>query len=54
MIELYEKYKLKDGRTGTAVEGLGDGEACIFEVDKKGIDDRVITVTQDEIQEKVS
>lgn len=54
MIELYEKYKLKDGRTGTAVEVLGDGEACIFEVDKKGIDDRVITVTQDEIQEKVS
>lgn len=54
MIELYEKYKLKDGRTGTAVEVLGNGEACIFEVDKKGIEDRVITVTQEEISKKVS
>ena len=54
MIELYEKYKLKDGRTGTAVEVLGGGEACIFEIDKKGIEDRVITVTQEEISEKLS
>lgn len=54
MIELYEKYRLKDGRTGTAVEVLGDGEACIFEVDKKGIEDRVITVKQEEIREKIS
>ena len=54
MIELYEKYKLKDGRTGTVVEILGDGDACIFEVDKKGFDDRVITIMQDEIKEKIS
>ena len=54
MIELYEKYKLKDGRTGTVVEVLGDGKACIFEIDKKGLEDRVITVTQEEISEKVS
>ena len=53
VIELYEKYKLKDGRTGRAVEILGKGEACIFEIDKKGIEDRVITVTQEEISEKV-
>ena len=46
MIELYERYRLKDGRTGSAVDILGDGEACIFE-------DRVITVTEDEIKEKV-
>lgn len=54
MIELYERYKLKDGRIGRAVDILGDGEACIFEVDKQGIEDRVITVTEDEIKEKVS
>lgn len=54
MIELYEKYRLKDGRIGRAVEILGDGEACIFEVDKKGIKDRVVTVTQQEISDKIS
>lgn len=53
MIELYERYKLKDGRTGRAVDILGDGEACIFEIDKEGIEDRVITVTKDEIGEKM-
>ena len=35
MLELYEKYRLKDGRTGRAVEILGGGAACIFELDKK-------------------
>ena len=53
MIELYEKYKLTDGRIGRAVEILGDGEACIFEVDKKGLEDRVVTILQEEIEEKV-
>lgn len=48
-IELYEKYKLKDGRTGWAVDILEDGEACVFEIDKKGMEDRLITVTQEEI-----
>ena len=54
MIELYRKYKLKDGRIGWAVDILGQGDACIFELDKKGLDDRVITVTQDEIDIKIS
>lgn len=53
VIELYEKYRLKDGRTGRAVDILGNGEACIFEVDKEGLEDRVITVIQDEISEKI-
>lgn len=53
MIELYEKYKLKDGRTGRAVELLGDGKACIFEVDKKGLDEKVITVLENEIEKKL-
>ena len=52
MIELYEKYRLIGGRIGRAVEILGDGEACIFEVDKKGFEDRVITVTHEEIKEQ--
>ena len=54
MIELYGKYKLKDGRIGWAVDILGKGDACVFELDKKGLDDRVITVTQDEIDVKIS
>jgi hypothetical protein len=54
VIELYEKYRLNDGRIGRVVDILGEGEACIFEVDKKGIEDRVITVTKNEIREKVS
>ncbi len=53
LIELYEKYKLKDGRTGRAVELLGDGGACIFEVDKKGFDEKVITILADEIEKKL-
>lgn len=53
MIELYEKYRLTDGRIGRAVEILGDGEACIFEIDKKGLEDRVVTILQEEIEEKV-
>ncbi len=53
-IELYEKYKLKDGRAGWAVDILSHGEACVFELDKKGIEDRIITVTQEELDEKIS
>lgn len=53
LIELYEKYKLKDGRTGRVVELLGDGSACIFEVDKKGFDEKVITILADEIEKKL-
>lgn len=53
-IELFEKYRLEDGRTGWAVDILGRGEACVFELDKKGIDDRIITVTQEELVEKIS
>lgn len=53
-IELYEKFKLKDGRTGWAVDILGHGEACVFELDKKGIEDRIITVMQEELDEKIS
>lgn len=53
MIELYERYRLKDGRTGRAVDVLGGGEACIFEIEKNGIEDRVITITEEEISGKI-
>lgn len=52
MFKLYDKCKLRDGRTGWIVDILGDGEAYIFELDKKGLDDRVITVEKKEIVEK--
>lgn len=44
MIELYEKYRLIDGRSGRAVEVLGNGEACIFEIDKKVLDNKVVMI----------
>lgn len=53
MIELYERYRLKDGRIGRHVEVLGNGAAYIFEIEEKGIDDRVVTVIKEEISEKV-
>ncbi len=53
-IDLYEKYRLKDGRSGWVVEVLGQGGACMIEVDKKGLEDRIITVRPDDIGEKVS
>ena len=33
---------------------LGSGEACIFELDKKGLEDRVLTVTLEEISKKMN
>lgn len=48
-IELYAKYKLKDGRQGWVVDILGDGAAYVFELDIKGMKDRVITVGKSEI-----
>ena len=35
------------------MELLGNGEACIFEVEKKGFDEKVITVLEEEIEKKV-
>ena len=52
-IELYEKYKLKDGRIGWVVDILGNGEACMFELEKKEPEEWLITVTQDELGEKI-
>ena len=48
-LQLYKKYRLKDGRIGTAVDILGAGEACIFELDTEQFEDRVITVLESEI-----
>lgn len=53
MIELYERYRLKDGRTGRAVHILGGGEACIFEIEKDGIENRVVTIKEGEISMKI-
>ena len=53
MIEIYEKYKLKNGQIGTIIDILGEGEAFLFEIDKKGLEDRILTVTKEEIKEKI-
>ena len=44
MFELYEKYQLKNGDIGRAVEVLGNGEACIFEFENRKLEDRVDTI----------
>ena len=54
MIEKYKKYLLKDGRSGWAVDILDNGEACIFELDKKGLDDRIITIRSNEIEKNLN
>lgn len=48
-IQLYDKCRLKDGRSGWIVEILGQDEAYLVEVDQKGLDDRIVTVTRQEI-----
>lgn len=47
--KLYDKCKLKDGSAGWIVEILGEGEACMIELDKKEMEDRIITVNTSEI-----
>ena len=53
MFELYEKYQLKNGDIGRAVEVLGNGEACIFEFENRKLEDRVDTIFWNEIKEKI-
>lgn len=52
-LALYDKCELRDGRFGWIIEVLGSGEAYMIELDKKGMEDRVITVRRDEIAKKV-
>lgn len=51
-IQLYDKCRLKDGRTGWIVEVLGQDEAYLVELDKKGLEERVITVVSQELAEE--
>lgn len=53
MFEEFEKYELKDGRVGWVVDVLGEGEACIFEVDKMGFEDRIIEIGIEDIKKKL-
>lgn len=53
MFKLYERYQLKNGETGRAVDILGNGEACIFEFDKRKLEDSVDTVFWKDIKEKL-
>ena len=53
MFESYERYRLKNGDIGRAVEVLGNGEACIFEFENKKLEDSVDTVLWDEVKEKI-
>lgn len=48
-IQLYDKCRLKDGRSGWIVEILGQDEAYLVELDKKGLDDRIVAVTRQEL-----
>lgn len=53
-LKLFDKCKLKDGREGWIVEILEKGSAYMIELDKKGLEDRIITVSKEEIVHKVA
>lgn len=53
-LKIYDKCKLKDGREGWIVDILGKGHHYIVELDKKGMDDRIIEVARGDIIEKLS
>ena len=53
MFESYERYRLKNGDIGRAVEVLGNEEACIFEFENKKLEDSVDTVFWNEVKEKI-
>lgn len=53
MFKLYERYKLKNGETGRAVDILGSGEACIFEFDGRKLEESVDTVFWKDVKEEL-
>lgn len=53
MLEMFGKYQLKDGTSGWIVDVLGDGKEYIFELDKEGLEDRIISITPDQIEKKL-
>lgn len=53
MFELYERYRLKTGEVGRAVDILGRGEACIFEFEGKALEESVDTVFWKDVKEKM-
>ncbi|MCD8142311.1 MAG: hypothetical protein LUD83_03395 [Clostridiales bacterium] len=54
MYRLYDKCLLSDGRTGWVIEIFGGGEAYMIELDKAGIEDRIVTVKSSEVKSKIA
>lgn len=52
--EKYDKFRLKDGRTGWIIEIFDQGKSIMFELEKKGMDDKIIDITAYELEEKIS
>lgn len=52
-VALYDQCRLRDGRTGWIVEIFGNHEAYMVELDKPGLQDRLVTVPEDEIIQKI-
>ena len=52
--EMFDRCELKDGRRGWIVEILGDHEAYMVELDKEGLQDRIVTVTPEEIVQNIT
>ena len=53
MFNLYDRYRLKNGEIGRAVDILGDGEACIFEFEKRELENSVDTVFWKDVEKKL-
>lgn len=52
--QLYDKVKLKDGRIGWIIEIFDGGTSIMFELDKKGLEDRIIDISISDLAEKIS
>lgn len=51
--QLYDKFKLTDGRIGWIIEIFDDGASIMFELDKKGLEGRIIDISATDLAEKV-
>lgn len=51
-VEMYDKVLLKDGRAGYIVENFHDVDYMI-ELDDEKAEERVITISKDEIERKI-
>ncbi|MCD7741426.1 MAG: hypothetical protein LUI06_04400 [Ruminococcus sp.] len=53
-IDMYKRYKLKDGRTGYTIESFDSGKAYMIELDDKSEEDWMPIVKKEDIVEQLN